>query len=347
MSNDIVTLSFNVQGRNPVEISPAWSYVAWRYNAIGVGKFYMPYADAKCTEDIIGIGNRILLRFGNGLPLFGGVIDVPRRRLEHGVECTVYTGHRILSWRHTPKTAAYVSQTPGTIARQVLLAENAENDTGIAIGSVWEHGTARSETYHYNYVLSLLTKLQGQSGEDYDIQPVYSETAGTLTFRLNWYQRIGMDKTSDGVALVQGHNVQGAPIVDEQGPIAGNITLVEGPSSGNSWNDKLISIEQDADSLNEFGYRESAKIMADIADQDTLDASSATYIDNVKDVTRKYTIFALDKDPSGFSAYTVGDDVLLTAWQNIPGWALDMQAIRILGRDWRPDEPCRMEAVDA
>ena len=344
MSNDIVTLSFNAQGKNPIEIDAQWSYIAWRFNATGVGKMFMPYTDSKCTDDILGIGNRILVRFANGLPMFGGVIDDPRRRLANGVECTVYTGHRILKWRNTPKLVTYTSLASGTIAKQVLLQENSESDTGIAIGAIYEGGTERNEDYKYDNVRTLLQQLQGLSGEDYGISPVYSEQQSTLTFRLDWYERLGMDKTAT-VALVEGKNIAGSPALDEQGPIAGKITLVEGPASGTDWSDRLVSIETDVDSLNNFGYREFVQVLTDVHDQSTLDANAVTIIADVKDVKTKYTISVIDDDPSGYAAYTVGDSVALTAWTKYPLWALDNESVRIIGREWRPDNVCRLEAV--
>jgi hypothetical protein len=295
---------------------------------------------------VIGLGKRILVQFGNGLPMFGGVIDVPRRRLADGISVTVYTGHRILNWRHTQKTEIYGKVSPGTIARSVLLNANAAYYTGIEIGSTYGGGAVRDETYHYQTVQSVISRLQGLSGEDYDIVPVYSRVHERLTFRFDWYKRIGTDRTGFGVALVQGENLQGAPIVDEQGPIAGKVTMVEGTSSGRSWGEKLTSTDEDSDSLDTYGYREFTKIMTDISDQNSLDASAEATLDAMKDGSNRFTMQALDAAPSGFSVYAVGDTVSLTAHQKYSEWGYDNYPVRILSREWRPDNMCRLEGTD-
>ena len=339
MSSAIETLLFSRSGTNPVEISPQIERVAWQLNRTGQAKLFMSYADPLCTPDHLRLGNRVLMRFENGLPPFGGVIDLPRQRRANGIAFTVYTGDRILSWRRTAKTTAFSSTAPGTIYQTLIENANAKSGTGIAIGSIYTGGTARSETYHLDNVLDVILQLQRLSGEEFEVIPAYEN--GQLTFLAHWKQRIGGD-ISDETLLVEDRNIE-PPAMDEQGPVASRVLCAGGAAGGSDWDDRLVGEETSTASRNDYGYREYAEIITGVFDQTTLDASATSVLDEVDAPRERFTITALNRDPAGFGAYGVGDTVTVQAFlQHSPLWAVD-RALRIVGREWTPDDTCRLE----
>lgn len=338
MSSAVQTLLFSRSGTNPVEISPQIESVTWRLNQTGQAKLYLSYTDPLCTPDNLRLGKRVLMRFENGLPPFGGVIDIPRQRRANGVAFTVYTGDRILSWRRTAKTRAFTSTAPGTIYQTLIEDENAKSGTGIAIGSIYTGGTARSETYHLHNVLDVILQLQRLSGEEFEIVPVYQK--GQLTFLANWKQRIGSD-ISDEILLVEDRNLE-PPTLDEQGPIASRVLCAGGAAGENGWDDRLVGEDTSTTSRNEYGYREYAEVLTGVFDQTTLDASATSLLDELDAPRERFSIAALNREPAVFGDYNVGDTVTLQAFLQHPLWTVD-RALRILGRGWTPADTCRLE----
>lgn len=338
MSSAVETQLFSRSGTNPVEIRPQIESVTWRLNQTGQARLYLPYTDPLCTPDNLRLGKRLLMKFENGLPSFGGVIDVPRRRRANGIAITVYTGDRILSWRRTAKTRAFAGTAPGTIFQTLIEDENAEHATGIEIGSIYTGGTPRTEIYHFHNVLDVVLQLQRLSGEEFEIVPLYQK--GQLTFLANWKECIGSD-ISDEILLVEDRNIE-PPELDEQGPIASRVLCAGGAAGDNGWDDRLVGEDTSTTSRNEYGYREHAEVITGVFDQTTLDASATSVLDELDAPRERFSIAALNRDPAGFGEYNVGDTVTLQAFLQHPLWTVD-KALRIVGREWTPTDTCRLE----
>jgi len=338
MSNSVQTLIFDRAGYHPVDIAPQWDYVSWRLNEIGVGKFSLPFEDENCTTDVLKPGNRILVRFESGLSPFGGVLDFPRRRTSTGVQMTAYSAEHILTWRETAATRDFTSTAPGTIYKTLLEAADSIQTTGIAVGSIYAGGTARTETYHYHQLWDAINQLQRLSGEDFYLAPYYHN--GRLTFIANWYESRGMD-LSASVLLVEDRNLSQLTM-DEQGPIANQVRAAGGGAGGTTWADRLIGTAQDATSRSAYGYRERTEVITAVFDQVTLDASAAAILVSLKDARERLTCSVLDTDPARFSRYGIGDTVQVQGFLKSSLWAID-QPMRIYGREWRPDNVCTLE----
>ena len=167
MSTVVETLIFDTHGDYLTRIDPLWRNVTWRLNNTGQARFILPYADAECTPVNLAIGNRILARFDNGLPDWGGVIDVPRAQNSTGVTVNCFTADRILSWRQTGQTAEYLNDMPGTIYADLIKVASAAWPTGIARGSIYAGGDWRTETYHYANIYAQIRSLAALSGQDF------------------------------------------------------------------------------------------------------------------------------------------------------------------------------------
>ena len=337
-ANDLQVLVFDRAGYHPNDIQPQITYVAWRLNEIGVAKFTLPYEDPKCTPDILKSGNRVLIRFLNGLPPFGGVIDYPLRRTATGIQVTVYGGEHILTWRHTAMTLEIDALPPGSIFRILIENANTTATTGITVGSVHTGGDLRTETYHYEQLWNAARSLQSRTGEDFKVSPIYE--GGRLTFRATWHDSLG-DDLSASVLLVEDRNLEDL-MMDDQGPIANTVIAAGSGAGGTTWEDRVLGTAQDTDSISAYGRREWAEVLTGIADQTTLTTSAAAILAEKKDPRPHVSAVALNKEPADFSRYKVGDTVQVNGFLKHSLWAID-RPLRVLGREWRPDNRCSLE----
>ncbi len=338
--SDVQAMVFDRNGYQIAEIEPQIDSICWRLNAHGLAHVRLPYTDSKCTKDILRSGNRVLFRFSNGLPDWGGVMDLQRSRDGNGVQIAVYSGEWILDWRVTGKNRVFASTYPGSIFSTLISEMNGSGDTGITIGDIYAGGAARSEEYHYFDMQRQMTKLADDSGQDWAILPVYS--AGRLTFRAYWYEQRGSDKTGQ-VWLIEGQNCSEATLA-EQGRIA-NRYYVVGP--GSAWGaERAVGQGDDADSLAEFGFRERSEVASGQASLATLTATAAARVATVAWSQAMISLpKALNLEPALFSAYDVGDIVRTQLFLKSTEWAFDGD-VRIVAREWKPDGTCGLEVQE-
>ena len=303
-------------------------------------KFSMAWTDPKCTKDNLRFGNRVVVRWDNGLPDWGGVIDIPRR-LEHGrTGITCYSGERLLDWRVTDFGRYYDEQTPGYIAQKRTEYENTEWATGIGVGTCEEAGTDRTIEDHYHDLFQRMQDMARLSGQDFYVEPTFS--GGVLTFALNWYEVRGTDRSTT-IWLIDGLNARVGPM-DVQGPLQNVIRLI---GAGDTWgDDRIRSAAIDAASVEAYGgYREYSEVQSTVSVQTTLDANAAVLLAERKDPHTIPTVEALNLAPALFSAYDVGDIVTLEAYRESTEWYFAMP-VRILAREWFSDDHCRLEVQE-
>jgi hypothetical protein len=330
MSDARVTI-YNNLGASPVEIIPALERVSWRLNETGEAVFSIPYEAA--GPDIIKLGNRVLIEFSNGLPNWGGVIDVPLGQRDNGISVKAAQADRLLSWRYTGGTEAYID-TRGNVAGDIVTAANATHPTGLVSYEIESAGETMTLVHHYTQLLSAIRDLT--DAQDYDILPVI--VGGQLQLRLYWYEERGSDK-SDTVLLEHGKNVT-ACALDWVGSLSNYITVVGG--SGD-WSGRTVKTSSDSDSINAYGRREKVLITSDISDATTLQAVADAYLAANKDPHVQATLTAVDRPPAEFEDYDVGDIVTLAAYLNRGNWAFQGD-VRIISRQWNAtDDTCTLE----
>lgn len=338
MSNAAQVLIFDQYGREPVVIEPAIAYVAWRHNRTGQAQLALPYTDPNCNKNLLRYGNRALIQFGNGLPNFGGVIDVPMQQTNVGVSFAVYTADRIFKWRRSLKIREFDSISPGKIFETLLDDANAAAPTGITAASISTSGEPRTQSYHYAPLDSAIEELLRYSGEEFLIRPVF--TQGQLSFEAYWESTIGFDLTLKAL-LEEGKNIQDVT-VDDQGPIASEVYIAGGSAGGTEWTDRLVGTDSDSASRSAYGYREHAEILTGVFDQVTLDATAEALAAQLNVPRAHISCTAANAQPSAFDQYHVGDTVSFRAFHARGEWVID-QTVRIYGREWEPTNTCRLE----
>ena len=281
----------------------------------------------------------MLIQFDNGLPDWGGVIDLPQKVVEGSIESTAYSGEKIFDWRVTAKGRYFSTMAAGYIFKMLLTEENAEYPTGVEIGDIYEGGPRRTVEYHYHDLLERYKDLARLTGNDFSVTPEY--IGGVLRFKANWHARRGMDKR-DHVWLLDGANVVEATR-DKQGNLANRIIFI---GQGSTWGpERMVAIESNLGSRKIYDYRESAEVQAGTNAQRTLQANAEAILAQRAWPINRITITASDNPPGRFADYDIGD--IVQAKLNIHNalWTFD-EPVRVLGREWTPDGACRLEVEE-
>ena len=331
-------LLFDRNGSLIAEVEPDLQFVNWRLNNVGTAKFSMAWSDPKCTKDNLRPGNRVLIRFDNGLPDWGGVIDFPRQREKGKITVTAYTAERLLDWRVTAKARYYDQAQPGYIFRTRIEEENAEYPTGVEIGNIYLGGTPRTLEDHYHDLLRRMRDLARLTGNDFAVLPEYS--GGRVSFRAHWYERRGRD-LRDSVWLLDGANVVSVSL-DEQGPLANRVIVI---GDGTTWgDDRPDAVKENNDSRGEYGYREYAEVQT-VVDSATLEANAAALLEQMAWPRNRVTITVANRPPARFADYDIGDIVKAVLFVDSDEWYFEAP-VRIIAREWYPDGICRLEVEE-
>lgn len=322
---------FRRTGEAVGEMRPHISEVTWRHNDFGRVKFSL--ATSVATKKLLQFGNRMLIEFDNGLPNWGGVIDVPRDWRGGEVECTAYGGEYLLSLRRTDRGRYFSSAPVGTIAQKLVNEANAIRDTGLTVGEVWPGGDLHSPEYHFKNLYDIFTQsLFGRlSTAAFDVVPSLGDE-NNIVFTLNVYERRGAEKL--GIALHEGINVQDeGTSLSEQGPIYNDCVAV---GDGQGWGeDRLVASSVSQSSIDLYGLRESTVLLNGVTSPITLQAGADTEIANNAQPHNLLTIVATNHQPGTFGQYDVGDTVMV----ELPSYGFDgfRAPVWVLGRTFYPD----------
>lgn len=322
---------FNRLNRAIGEIRPGLREVTWRLNDYGRVVLQLPANDSKATAEYLQFGNRLLVQFDNGLPPFGGVIDIPRTWQNGLVEITAYSGEYLLGFRITGRGRYFDEASVGNIARALLEDANGVRPTGLDVGEFWDGGNRHWPEFHYKNLYTIFNQsLFGKlSSADYAVLPTLQN--GELVFTLNVYERRGSDKP--GIGLHEGFNVVPSSKLVEQGPIYNSTTTV---GDGEGWGeDRPVATAVDQDSISIYGLREYSYISMGTINSVTLQDQADTELAANKAPHNLYTVSATNKPPGTFAQYDVGDSVSL----EMPtyGFGGTRGLVRILGRTYQPD----------
>ena len=297
-------------GRLIGEIQPQVQGVARKLNNYGQARMTVPRVDFVDRPWLFRFGNRVLIRFGNGLADWGGVIDPPRKWDAERVQVVAYSGEYLLDWRVTDRGRYFNNATAGDIFRAVI---REATDFDVELGYVWTGGGLHGPEYHFESIYDIVTRSITRRLEavDWDVRAILED--GRIRFVANLYERKGRD-FSVGSALgrrigfVEGVNVTGR--MDEQGPIVNDIYMA-GAGSGWGESTRIYSYAHDENSRALYDLRQAGETVVDISVQATLDGAAALRLDEASSPREIYSLTAYDTAPGRFSQYEVGDVVWL------------------------------------
>lgn len=304
--------------------------LSWILNGIGKSGIALSISDSKTTAENLQIGNRIYLEFENGLPAWGGVLDLPRDWQGGTVSMTAYTIEWLLKTRKTKKTDAFYEQPAGIVFRDLLVQAENEDPLGITIGSIWKGGRPHWPRYHYKslwYVLDYSLPRMEQC--DFTFTPYIAN--GHIKFRADFYQAAGDDK-SQSVELIEGRNIGAGVRLREHGEIINSYHAV---GEGSTWGpERSVIAAKDRESIATYGLRQVGKVHPGVSQPATLEMHARRAIDQHSTPRKLFTLPVLSREPATFASYGLGDTIGCT----LPSYYFDGFAgpVRVLGREYDP-----------
>jgi hypothetical protein len=287
------------------ELQPDVGAVSWILNGIGRTTLTLTKSDPKTTAENLQIGNRVYIDFDNGLPPWGGVVDLPQRWEAGKISVACYGIEQLLKTRVTRKNNAFYDRPAGEIFSDLLWQTEQKDSLGITIGSVWNGGRSHWPRYHYKSLWNVLTdSLRKIEQCDFRFIPILD--AGVISFRAEFYQVAGADKTSS-VALVEGGNVASGLTLEEQGTVVNNIYAV---GSGSTWGTERLAIAaRESDSVARYGLREIGVVYSSVSEQATLEMHARNALAQQSEPRRIFGLPVTNDEPGTFAAYDLGDSL--------------------------------------
>lgn len=301
---------------------------AWKLNDYGQARLVMPRTGATATERLLRPGNRVLIQFGNGLPDWGGLLDLPRKWQDGRIEVVAYSGERLLVDRVTDRGRYFANATAGQIFRALL---NEAVPVGVEVGDVWMGGELHGPDYHFRQLYDIFTKSLSSRIEAADWNVSARLSAGRIAFRANYYERRGVDH-GRALALIEGVNLADASM-QEQGPLV-NEWLLAGAGTGWGESNRLYATARDDTSIGKYGLRQRGEVRVDVSVQETLDRSAAVSLAESREPRAIVDPVALDLPPARWGQYDVGDTVWLELYEaGFDGYGA---SVRIKAREFLP-----------
>jgi len=304
--------------------------VAWILDGVGKTAISLATADAKATEEYLRIGNRVYLEFDNGLPAWGGVLEMPRTWRD-GVVTTACAGiEQLLEYRCTGKNDAFYERPAGAIFRDLLRREEDQDPLGITIGELWMGGHPHWPRYHYKslwYVLDY--SLRRMELCDFRFVPTLDD--GYIRFRAEFYQVAGEDKSAT-LALIEGRNTAAGLSMTEQGAV---VNVHYAASEGSTWgSERLVVAARDTESVAKYGIRETGKVYSGVSVQSTLEMHARDVLNTNSQPRRIFSFEVTNHTPALFADYDLGDVVSCV----LPSFGFGGfdGTVRILAREFNP-----------
>lgn len=313
-------------GRLIGELDAEVEGVAWKLSDYGQARFTLPRREG--MEALLRPGNRVLIQFGNGLPDWGGVLDLPRKWRNGQVGVVAYSGERLFMDRVTGRGRYFTNVTAGQIFA-ALIREAAP--MGVEVGEVWMGGGLHSPDYHYRGLYDVFTKsLSGRIEQaDWGVATYLRE--GHIVFRANYYERRGVDH-GRACVLAGGVNLVDETL-QEQGTIK-NEWFLAGAGSGWGVDNRLYATVKDTDSEARYGLRQGGEVRVDVSVQGTLDSQVAGMLEESREPRGIVDLAALDLAPARWWQYDVGDTVWLEIYD--AGFGGYGSSVRIRAREFLP-----------
>lgn len=310
----------------------------------GEGRAEFNYPSRKTeivNKDVLRFGNWLLVE-SDTLPAWVGVIDTPREWSPRIVAVHAYTPEKVFGFRRGPLEEK-VTGSAGAIFEKILAKVNQAETTVIRAGDIWRGGKQREETLNPTPLSEDLQRLVERSGEEYAWRPE-TDTNGRLVIYADWVQRLGTDTTALLHEGKGGGNVESLNnIFVEDGDIINDILAY---GDGMTWISKPISSVIDADSIQNYGLRQTAQEFTGVSNVTTLSNNGQEQLNQKSEPIRTFHINALNVGDT-FQYLRLGNRLVLR-FENIgfTGESLGFETnVRIVGMVMDSDQKNKVELV--
>jgi hypothetical protein len=318
-------------GRVLTEIRPDISRVSWRRNNAGALSFALAVTDEKLRQEYFYFGNRVMLRFDNGLQDWGGVLTGAAEWTGPAVSFEAHSAEWTLMKRRTGRNRTFVETRAGSILIALLEEADAFAPTNLLPGKIWTGGPVHSPEYQRKSLYDVATELISDlPAAAFDVTPALE--GGYIRFYVNLYERQGSDKPNIG--LVEGRNISGVRhrVIDE----IVNVWHLSG--EGDGWSDeaRAYATAMDRQSIPRHGVREDAETRSGVTQQTAIEEVAQVRVEQTAWPTRVLGLTVTNHQPGPFAGYGVGDAVAC----RLPSYGFGgiNSMFEVLGREFFPTD---------
>lgn len=324
-------------GRLTADVGP----VSWRVDSYGHAALDMVPATAAARRELIEFGNRVVIRWENGLPPWLGVIDPPLEHAPGRTAVNVYGLAYALGWELTERYDAYAAELERNTPDYILWRLVRGNRLGIRAFTVASDQPAVDIAFSYDDVLTAAGRLREQNESFHWHIGQIGETAwspGLWTY-YGWRR----DRRGDA-RLVEGHNLINVETV-EQGPIFNDVTVAAG--NDDPADAVALPLVYRYARPSRYGARERYVPLPNVdidlgtaatpaAEQITrkLEPAARAQYERYGAPRLRFRGVCLNRPPSPFGSYGLGD--LVTVELNGYGRRRVEQAVTIVGMEFDP-----------
>lgn len=233
------------------ELSGALESVTWAVDGYGTAAMILP-TDAPDYQHLLAYGNRVFIDFSNGLPPWGGVIDVPRETTLGQTRVQMYEATYLLGWDWTePLSYTAERQLPvGAVLADLV----GRSSLDIEVGPLDDDtGEAAAVEFDNESLLAAAEKLRGL-----DARLHYRVRARPIRGqRIQFALEVFCGALSDDVGpalFIQGQNMVQWEVL-EQGPIWNEVTVSSQSAAAADDSGRFLCTVVDADSALRYGVR--------------------------------------------------------------------------------------------
>jgi len=313
------------------EITPYLDTISTILNGIGRTKLTISKNSSDFVPSLLTVGNTIYIEFDNGLPAWGGILDLPYLWSTGDVNINCYEIPYRFKTRTTDKQASFYGLNAGTIFRLVLTREENQSPMGLIMGSIWEGGDPHYPVFHHTSLWDVLDySLRQMERCDFGFVPYIED--GFIKFKANFYQIAGEDKT-DKAALAEGRNIGSVTDTEERGEII-NVHYAIG--AGADWSqDRIVIVTEDLKSIAMYGRRETSMIYSDTSMASTLTMQGRNVIRLNSQPRVIFRAPVTNNEPGTFSSYDLGDTLAC----QLPSYGFDgfYDSVRVMAREYNPN----------
>lgn len=250
----------------------------WVLNGWGETKIIIGYDETKLQKNTIEVGNYVLIISDNpDIPVWGGIVEFPRKWTKNGLEITAYTGERIFKRRCSVQSNLVLKGTAGSIFAQIVQHANTIEHTRVFISPhIFTGGKERQESLNFSVLSDDIMRVSERSKNDWDVEPVLNESNNELSFEANWYFEKG--ETLNDIVLEEGKNIE---LRDDSSLIEGGVVAnwVVGFGDGATWDEKPFTIKRNFESQDTYGLIMRPKEFSGNKNTSTLEQNTTTYLD--------------------------------------------------------------------
>ena len=313
------------------EINPYIDTMSSILNGIGRTKLTISKNSSDFRSDLLQIGNTLYVEMSNGLPPWGGILDLPYVWSDASVSIDCYEITQRFKTRVTDKRASFYGMQAGTIFRLLLTREEDQSPMGLVMGSIWEGGDPHYPVFHHTSIWDALDyTLRQMERCDFTFVPFLED--GYIKFKANFYQIAGEDKTSEA-AFAEGRNIGFITNVEERGEI---INAHYAIGDGTDWSeDRLVIVTEDLKSIAMYGRRETSVIYSGTSMSSTLTMQGRNVIRLNSQPRVIFRAAVTNNEPGSFSSYDLGDTLAC----QLPSYGFNgfYDSVRVIAREFNPN----------